>query len=320
MKRLTFNLFLPAVAAACLSMTGCTEKEPAAESGSSADDTSSEASSSEAGSSEGSSGSTTTGTTDSGTTGTTDSGTSGTSATTSTTGSGFVQIDGGIEGGCIPGKLDDCSEGEKCSAYVMEPGYCCVDTNTCVPIIGDGAFGDECTRTEMNDDCGNGLFCMTKTSGSTGMGVCLQFCDVTNPTDCADKGLPSANCVSFNDGVLPLCEDPCDPLAQDCPDSTFGCYAVGDQGFTCTIPGFDEGLGNDGDECFTIQSCKPGLVCTDGTVVAGCNADTCCTQFCDLANGNGDCTDAMELCEPYFEAGTAPPGYGDVGVCAIPTN
>src|SRR5690606_15797262 len=159
----------------------------------------------------------------------------------------------------------------------------------------------------------------TKTSGSTGMGTCLQFCDVTVTNDCQAKGLPEARCVSFNDGVLPLCEDECDPLAQDCPDSNFGCYAVGDQGFTCTIPGYDQGLGNDADECFTIQSCKPGLVCVDGASVEGCTADTCCTQYCDTDDGNAGCTDNNELCEPYFDAGTAPPGYANVGVCAVPT-
>ena len=311
---------MPAVAAACLSMTACTEKEPGAESSTSASESSTESEGEATGTTttattEG----TTEGTTDPTTTeGTTDPTTEGTTAPTTTSGSsGFVQIDGGIEGGCIPGKLDDCADNEKCSAYVMEPGYCCVDTNTCVPILGDLEFGDECTRTDMNDDCGNGLFCMTQTSGSTGMGVCLQFCDVTNATDCADKGLPDANCVSFNDGVLPLCEDACDPLAQDCANSNFGCYAVGDQGFTCTLPGFDNGLGNDADECFTIQSCKPGLICTDGASVTGCTADTCCTQFCDLSDGNAGCTDAMEVCEAYYEPGTAPPEYTNVGVCEI---
>ena len=317
MIRITFKMMIPAMAVACLSLTGCGESDSAG-SDSSADDTSSgEATGNDT---DADSGSATTTTTDSATTTTTDSATTttdGTDTSASSTSMGFVNTDGGVMGGCVPGKADDCPEGEKCSAYVMEPGYCCVDTNACAPIIGDKAWGDECTRTAMNDDCDNTLFCMTITSGSTGMGTCLQFCEVANPTDCADKGMPSANCVSFNDGVLPLCEDPCDPLAQDC-GGDFGCYAVGTQGFTCTIPGYEDGLGNDADECYTVQSCKPGLVCTQGDAVSGCNADTCCTQFCDTNQGNAECTDAMEVCEPYFEAGMELPGYENVGICAIP--
>src|SRR5690606_41458086 len=75
----------------------------------------------------------------------------------------------------------------------------------------------------------------------------------------------------------------------------------------------------DADECFTIQSCKPGLVCVDGASVEGCTADTCCTQYCDTDDGNAGSTDNNELCKPYFDAGTSPPGYANVGVCAVPT-
>jgi hypothetical protein len=254
----------------------------------------------------------------------TDSGgeTSGTTATTTTTTSatsttaGFVQVDGGIEGGCVPGKADDCPDMEKCSAYVMEPGACCVDTNICVPIIGDKQFGDDCTRTEMNDDCDNTLFCMSwPSSGSTGDGTCLQFCEVADPAYCANAGLPSAQCISFNDGVLPLCEDTCDPLLQDC-DGSWGCYAVGGQGFTCTLPGHAAGEGGDGSDCYTVQSCMPGLLCADGTIQSGCQSDACCTNFCEV--GVDNCSDPMEECVAYFEPGMELPGYETVGLCAIP--
>ena len=148
------------------------------------------------------------------------------------------------------------------------------------------------------------------------MGLCLQFCEQTNPTSCANSGLPNAECLSLNDGVLPLCQEPCDPLAQDC-GTGWGCYGVGTQGFSCAIPGYDDALGNDADECYTIQSCKPGLICSEGTTVANCDAARCCTQFCDLGQGNSECTDPGEECVPYFD-GAAPPGYANVGTCSIP--
>ncbi len=226
----------------------------------------------------------------------------------------FVELpDGGATNTCDPA-AQDCPDGEKCTGYVVEDGYCCVDANKCVPVIGDGQVGDPCTRTTDNDDCAVGLFCMTKTSGSTGDGVCLAFCDASTQ-DCGEDGLPDATCVSFNDGVLPLCQDDCDPLLQDC-DGVLGCYGVGTQGFVCSLPGYEDGLGNDGDMCFTIQSCKPGLQCTATEVLDGCSAARCCSPFCDLAEAD-PCT-APEACVAYFEMGTAPPGYETVGLCVIP--
>ncbi len=241
--------------------------------------------------------------------------------TTTTTGDGdgdpsgtFVQLpDGGAVNSCDPG-LQDCPDGEKCTGYVVQPGYCCVDANKCVPVIGDAQLGDPCTRETDNDDCAAGLFCMTKTSGSTGEGVCLAFCDVATQ-DCADDGLPDAQCVAFNDGTLPLCQDDCDPVTQDC-NEPLGCYGVGTQGFVCALPGFEDGLGNDGDECFTVQSCKPGLGCTASEVLDGCTASRCCTPYCDLTEPD-PCT-APEQCVPYYEDGMAPPNYENVGLCAIP--
>ena len=244
------------------------------------------------------------------------SGSTDTADTTSevTEGNPFLMIpDGGTTNTCDPG-AQDCPDGEKCTAYVMTPGYCCVDANKCVPIIGDKQLGDPCTRGLDNDDCDKGLFCMTKTSGDQGEGVCLAMCDAINQ-DCAEDGLPDADCIAFNDGALPLCQDSCDPVIQDCTPP-LGCYGVGNQGFVCAQPGFDPGLGNDGDECYTVQSCKPGLGCTASEVLDGCGASRCCTPYCDL-NEPDPCT-APESCVPYYDAGTAPPGYDHVGLCAIP--
>ena len=227
---------------------------------------------------------------------------------------GFVVIpDGGAINTCDPA-AQDCPEGEKCTGYVAAAGACCVDANKCVPVIGNGQLGDPCLRTSDNDDCAEGLFCMTKSSGSTGEGICLAFCDATTQ-DCGADGLPDAQCIAFNDGTLPLCQDDCDPVAQDCAPN-LGCYGVGAQGFVCAIPGFEDGQGNDGDTCYTVQSCKPGLGCTAAEVLDGCNAARCCTPYCDLSEPD-PCT-APEQCTAYYDAGTAPPGYENVGLCAIP--
>ena len=241
-----------------------------------------------------------------------------TTATTNTTNTtdptGFVpEIDALSTNTCDPA-IQDCPDGEKCTGYVVMQGNCCVDANKCVEVIGNAQLGDPCVRTEDNDDCAEGLFCMTMTSGSTGDGVCLAFCNVATQ-DCADDGLPDANCISFNDGTLPLCQDSCDPITQDC-DPQLGCYGVGTQGFACALPGYAPGQGNDGDECYTIQSCLPGLGCTAADVLSDCNAARCCSPYCDLSEPD-PCTQPEE-CVPYYEPGTAPPGYENVGLCAVP--
>jgi hypothetical protein len=233
---------------------------------------------------------------------------------TTTNDGGFVpEIDGLTTNTCDPAE-QDCPEGDKCTGYVVQQGYCCVDANKCVPVIGNAQLGDPCVRTEDNDDCAEGLFCMTVTSGSTGDGVCLAFCDV-GAQDCHEDGLPDAQCIAFNDGTLPLCQDSCDPLTQDC-SGDLGCYGVGDQGFVCSVPGYEDGLGNDGDMCFTIQSCKPGLGCTAAEVLSDCGAARCCSPYCDLSEPD-TCT-SPEECVAYYEPGTAPPGYENVGLCAVP--
>lgn len=237
-----------------------------------------------------------------------------TGSTSTTTSGGFLQpMDGGSVSQCDPG-LQDCPDGEKCSPYVSTPGYCCVDATQCVQVIGMKQYGEPCTRDAENDDCDVGLFCMTMTSGSTGEGICLQMCSVDDQDTC-----PAGDCIAFNDGFLPLCEESCDPLIQNCDGDGFGCYAVlANDKFICAKSGYELDKGGDGDECYTIQSCKPGLVCIAGQVQEGCVTERCCTPVCDLSGGGEECVSALEECASPWAQGDAPPAYTDVGLCTIP--
>jgi hypothetical protein len=233
----------------------------------------------------------------------------------------FICVDYGHTATCDPG-LQDCPDGEKCTAYVMTPGYCCVDANKCVPIIGDKELGAACTRELDNDDCGEGLFCMTKVSGDTGDGVCISFCDVNNPESCVEKGIDNGYCQVFCDGVFPTCAQHCDPLAQDCT-APQGCYAAGGQGFVCTLPGYQDDEGNDNDDCYTIQSCKPGLICANGHGQEGCDTDACCTPFCEcdpeqpFGIDSAECPTEGEQCLCYYSE-NAPEQFERVGLCFQP--
>jgi hypothetical protein len=220
---------------------------------------------------------------------------------------GFIdQPDGGVVGQCDPYE-QDCPKGEKCTSYVATPGGETVDATKCVPIIGDDLWGEPCERMAENDTCAAGFFCMTDVSGHTGTGTCLEYCQVGQP--CVYGG----ECFAFNDGVLPVCEVLCDPLLQDCPEGQ-GCYAAFDN-FVCAMPGAAAGEGNDGDPCYTIQSCNPGLICRGGT--AGCPMDgACCTPICDMMGPPEQCIDPSEDCVQALD--NPPPGLESVGYCGVP--
>ncbi len=222
-----------------------------------------------------------------------------------------------VSGSCDPG-AQDCKDGEKCTPYVMTPGACCVDAVHCVPVTGEKVYGEPCIREETTDDCAKGFFCMTETSGSTGEGTCQPLCIAGDNSSCEEYGA-DAFCIAFNDGFLPLCEIQCDPLLQDCSAQNFGCYAVlNDDKFICAQSGYAENQGNDGDECYTIQSCKPGLVCMDGGSQEGCNngSGRCCTPVCDLDEPD-PCMGGEECTSPWA-MGEAPPEYASVGICLLP--
>ncbi|MEM9457989.1 MAG: hypothetical protein AAGF11_27670 [Myxococcota bacterium] len=219
----------------------------------------------------------------------------------------FVQApDGGVQGECDP-FAQDCAAGQKCTSYVATEGQSTVDATRCVPATGDDGWDEPCERTDDNDTCAPGLFCMTEVSGGTGPGTCLEYCSLDTP--CQFGG----ECFAFNDGVLPICQPTCDPLAQDCPDEQ-GCY-VAFGGFLCSTPGPADGEGDDGSACATVQSCLPGLVCRPDT--AGCaEAGACCTPWCALDGDGPPCPSPSEECLPALD--DPPPDRINVGYCGLP--
>lgn len=233
----------------------------------------------------------------------TDPGTDDTAADTM----GFIgdPDNGVVEAQCDPGQ-QDCPKGQKCTSFVSTPGGKTVDSTHCVDIIGDDLFGESCERMVDNDTCAAGFFCMTDVSGHTGMGVCLEYCIVNQPCEYGGE------CFAFNDGTLPVCQQLCDPLLQDCPGEQ-GCYAAFDS-FVCAMPGPVDGMGDDGATCATIQGCNPGLLCRQGT--DGCPSDTgCCTPVCELGGPADQCTSPEECIQALEDP---PPMLQDVGYCGIP--
>ncbi|MCA9660303.1 MAG: hypothetical protein KC486_18315 [Myxococcales bacterium] len=270
-------------------------------------------------------GSTSTGSTSNATSETTTNGGSmsatGTSSTTSaattddgTTGCSFLNCNDGGGGGsqCDP-MVQDCPDGEKCTAVspmVGEPW----GINECVPVNGAGVVGDPCDieggKYTGLDDCALGYICLLTDDEGMG-GTCVEFCDAN--MNCPNSG---AMCVVYNDGSLPICLANCDPLLQDCAADQ-GCYPSGGDTFVCFKTSVDIGEGGVGDGCNYTNQCQPGLMCLSPDSVPDCLENGCCSPFCSVMEGNANCLDGQE-CVAYFEMGQAPPGYEDVGVCAIP--
>ncbi|MCX4242327.1 ribulose phosphate epimerase [Paraliomyxa miuraensis] len=218
----------------------------------------------------------------------------------------------------------DCPPGEKCMPWANDGGSAWNATR-CSPIaMNPGQPGDECTvegsGTSGIDDCDLGSMCWD-VDPETNVGTCVAMCtgDESNPI-CED---PDTSCAIANDGAIVLCLPNCDPILQDCAEGQ-ACYPIQDA-WSCAPDASGES-GVYGDPCEFINVCDPGLICLGaGAVPPGeaCEgAAGCCTEVCDLTDPTGDaqCSGQAggQTCQPWYEEGSAPPGYEDVGACALP--
>jgi hypothetical protein len=227
-----------------------------------------------------------------------------------TTTAGFVPMDGDMEGiaECDPW-AQDCPEGEKCVAYGSTGGGW--DANKCVPINGDGQVGDPCTYDgtgASTDNCGEDSWCWNVSE--EGIGTCTLFCTGTPDDPICDPGY---GCSIANEGSITLCLLNCDPLLQDCPSASDSCFYDFSGNFVCAF--FTQNLPT-GEACGFINDCIGGDICLGAEVLPDCAGASCCAEFCDLTDPT--CTVGGTECTPFFEDGTAPPDYVDVGVCIIP--
>jgi hypothetical protein len=207
----------------------------------------------------------------------------------------------------------DCPLHLKCAPHVDDNG---VFSGWCVPRARDPAGLDEpCTMEESPqsglDDCDLGLVC-------TGVdeqlqGTCSQLCDPF------DGVCPEGLACTSSQLQFPywMCRPTCDPLAPDCPDGE-GCYWLRD--FVCA-PDQSRGGGYYFGACDGGDDCDPGLQCINAFAFEQCSGlSRCCSPLCDLGAPDPDapCTAPGHVCVAWFEPGNIPPGYEDVGACALP--
>ncbi len=211
--------------------------------------------------------------------------------------------------------LQDCAAGSKCAPY-DENADGIHDSARCVPIDGTpGQVGDDCKIegpvASGNDDCDLGLVCWDLDEMNNGR--CLSMCQGAKEAPQCPDGLV---CDISNGGALILCLQSCDPLTPSCP---LGQICLPGQGvFICDTDASGD-MGSYGDDCAFVNVCDTGLFCAPSQSVPGCETAGCCSEYCDLTIGGANCSGApQQECVPFFDAGMAPPGYEDVGVCSIP--
>ncbi len=211
---------------------------------------------------------------------------------------------------------DECPAGEKCNAFSAFGGGW--DALACFPLDPAPADeGDACVvesaATSGIDNCAQGAICWN-VDPVTLTGTCVSYCQGTPDMPTCANGSP---CTIANDGVLNLCLPPCDPLLQDCGGGQL-CVPVNDT-FVCAP---DAGLGAypAGTACDYINVCNLGLTCAEAALVPGCvGGFGCCTPYCDVADPTASATCDATIdgtdCVPFYDEGSAPPGYEDVGSC-----
>ncbi|MEX1367430.1 MAG: ribulose phosphate epimerase [Nannocystaceae bacterium] len=208
----------------------------------------------------------------------------------------------------------DCRRGEKCTPWAIDGGNCWTAAR-CSPVTDDpGQRGDPClvegSPFSGVDTCDVGMVC-SWVEPTTLEGTCVAMCtgSINAPT-CED---PYEICVQTNCRVL--CIPWCNPLEQDCFEGQ-ACYPVGET-FQCAADA-SEDMGVAGDPCEYINVCDPGLVCADAELVPGCASATgCCSPYCSIEDPMPPCLPG-QVCAPYYDVGTAPPGYEAVGLCVLP--
>jgi hypothetical protein len=211
----------------------------------------------------------------------------------------------------------DCPPGLKCMPYANDGGVVW-NATMCTPLVRDPrGLGEPCTAFEGPvggvDDCDIHSMCW-EVDVDTNEGTCIAFC-IGSPDEpsCADE---TSHCQVSADGPLALCLPSCHPLDEPCMDGEV-CVTTGDEFFCAVDAGGDGGAVLE--PCEFLNVCDPGLFCATAELVPGCESPVgCCTPFCDLSDAM-PCADGPpgSECVPWFEEGTAPSGYENLGACGV---
>ncbi len=254
------------------------------------------------------------GVTSEGVTGTSSSSSGGSMPTTAEpTCGGFMCENDSLKSAPCDVFLQDCPEGEKCTAVSVDNGGW--NWARCVPVTGTDMAGDACTAKSVADgldSCAKGAMCWDV--DMEGNGTCAAQCGGSpDAPTCPDNIV----CTIASQGFLAICIPQCDPLLQDCAKGN-ACYPIGDV-FNCA-PDASGDMGEANDPCEFINVCAAGLFCGDPAFVgAGCPQGSmgCCTPFCEFPEGA--CPNPDQQCVQWFDPAMLPEGdsWLAIGACGV---
>lgn len=191
----------------------------------------------------------------------------------------------------------DCNRGEACRAWANDGGSTW-NAARCTPLEdAPGQPGEPCEVVASPysgvDSCDVGSMCWDVDDLE---GVCASYCtgSLVEPT-CAEEAL---RCLLFEDGNLPLCLSPCDPLATECGEQSTCAWAPNDA-FACVSQSF--------------VPCPDGFRhYAPGEGPAQCAADEpCCVPYCDTSQAE-TCPEGSS-CQPFYIAPN--PEHPNLGLC-----
>ncbi len=210
----------------------------------------------------------------------------------------------------------DCPMGQKCMPW--DPGGQSWNSTKCTDVADNAAkVGDDCVAegggTSGVDNCELGSMCWFLDADNKGS--CVELCKGTPmaPTCSGDK-----ICDESNEGVIIVCLETCDPLAQSCPEGQI-CFFDGVDTFICDFDASGD-MGKYGDPCAYINVCDYGLFCANPETVPGCPPDNgCCSPYCNINEPNTCPGAPMQECVPWYgEGNPTPPDQENIGACAVP--
>jgi hypothetical protein len=212
----------------------------------------------------------------------------------------------------------DCEAGEKCAPWA-EGGGSAWNATKCVPVMGDQQPGESCTAVGGGvtglDDCVKGAMCWDVDAEDEG--VCVALCTGSERAPVCEGpggacGVPG--CAITAEGILNICLDTCEPLAQDCPGADL-CLPVSGT-FLCVLDASGD-VGALFDPCEYANACDKGLICAGPQAATECdqNATGCCLPMCSIAAGDEPCPGVGQKCLPIYDPPT--PGCEDIGSCTV---
>ncbi len=207
---------------------------------------------------------------------------------------------------------DDCPEGMKCMPYATEEGSSW-NAHKCFPVdpapVGPGEVCIAEGGASGIDNCDADSMCWD-VDVNTGVGVCIALCTGTfESLHCP----PGTRCALTE--FLNLCLPDCDPLLQEGCSGDDICVVHEDSAI-CLLDQSGE-KGGLGDPCEKLSECDPGYHCNAGVEVPGCDAQTCCTPYCDVRKPELCPKYPDVVCAPFYPPGEAPPGSENLGYCRI---